>query len=118
MQHVSFISLAALAIAASLAGCAAAPPSPAAAGAPTVATPAATPATGAAPHCDELAAQIVAAEQARRTALEKGQDAWQAVIPFAVAARWASSKSAAADAEQRLAQLRSELDKHACARAG
>ena len=52
--------------------------------------------------CSELQTEIAAAEEAKRAAMEKQQHAWKAIVPFAVAARYADAKSAAADADQRV----------------
>jgi hypothetical protein len=65
-------------------------------------------------ECGQLDAQIASTEDARRTALDKQHDAWKAVVPFAVAARHASGKSAAAEAEQRLAELRAASARQGC----
>jgi hypothetical protein len=64
--------------------------------------------------CGELRAQIADTEAARRTALEKEQNAWKVVIPFAVAARYATSKSAVKEADEQLAQLHAESIRQGC----
>lgn len=103
MTHSPMTRLLALVAAASIAGCASAPET-------------APPATHSALDCSQIEAQIGAAEQARQAALEKEQDAWKVVIPFAVAARYASSKAAVSEADERLAQLRAESTRRGCAR--
>lgn len=65
--------------------------------------------------CSALVAQIAGAEQARREALEKQASAWKVVIPFAVAARHVSANAAFNEAERRLAQLRGQYARGACA---
>lgn len=95
-----------LVVAALATGCATAPTS----------APAAT--SVAATDCRQLAAEIARTEEARRAALEKEQGAWKAVIPFAVAARYASGKSDGENAEQRLAALNAEFSRQGCHRHG
>lgn len=87
-----------LALAVLAPGCASPPPSPAAA----------------APGCRQLAAEITRTQETRRAALEKEQNAWKAVIPFAVAARYASGRSAAGKADKRLQELRAEYSRQGC----
>jgi len=64
--------------------------------------------------CGQLDAQIAGTEDARRSALDKQHDAWKAVVPFAVAARHASGKSAAAAADERLVELRAASARQGC----
>lgn len=64
--------------------------------------------------CAQLGAQVAQAEAARHAALEREQNAWKVIVPFAVAARYATSKSAVADADERLAQLRAESTRQGC----
>jgi hypothetical protein len=71
-----------------------------------------------APACEQLAAEIARAEQARSESAQKQQDAWKAVVPFVVAARYASGRSALAEAEQRLGELRAEFGRQGCAEQG
>jgi uncharacterized small protein (DUF1192 family) len=93
----------ALLAAASVVGCASAPAAPQ----PTLAPAAST--------CEALQAEIDRTEAARRAALDRQQNAWKAVVPFAVAGRYASGKSAVAEAEQRLSALNAELRQQSCA---
>jgi len=72
----------------------------------------------AASDCRQLGGDIAKTEQARRAALEKQKDAWKVVVPFAVAARYASGKSALAQADKQLAQLRAEFTGQGCDRHG
>ena len=95
-------SVAACILAASLIGCAN--------------TPAGNPAKTAAPidNCVRLDIEYASATDARRAALEKKNNAWQVVIPFAVAARYTSASQAAAAADHRLAQLKDESHRLGC----
>jgi hypothetical protein len=65
--------------------------------------------------CVQLEGQIARAEEARRVADEKGQNAWKAVVPFAVAARYVSGKTAAAEAQEALDGLRTQSAQLGCA---
>jgi hypothetical protein len=65
--------------------------------------------------CHQLRVAIADAEDARLDANEKQQSAWKAVIPFAVAARYASGKSALAEADVRLTELNSRFVRQGCA---
>lgn len=76
------------------------------------------PARSAAPDCDQLGAEIAASEEARRAGLEQQKGAWKVVIPFAVAARYASGKAAATQADQRLDDLNAEFARQGCTRRG
>ena len=67
-----------------------------------------------APTCAQLDEQLARTEEARRAADEKGQNAWKAVVPFAVAARYASGKAAANEAEDTIAELRSQAALRGC----
>ena len=66
------------------------------------------------PTCAQLEEQLARAEEARRAADEKGQNAWKAVVPFAVAARYASGKAAANEAEDTIAALREQAALRGC----
>ena len=136
MSHLNIApgSLLCLAIATLMSGCAGGPPlsppplsslpTPAAAPASPVAqsprVPAAQPAAAPAPasiySCNELRAEIAEAERAKHAAERAGDDAWKAVVPVAVIARFARGKKAAADAAERLAQLEAAADRRGCAR--
>jgi len=65
-------------------------------------------------ECGELQAEIAGVEEAKRSAVARQQAAWKAVIPFAVAARYAGGKSAADDADKRLQQLKHESARQGC----
>jgi hypothetical protein len=65
-------------------------------------------------ECKDLNTEIAAVYEAKRQALEKQRDAWKVIIPFAVAARYAGGKSAVADADKRLNELRDESARRGC----
>ena len=92
-------------IALAVAGCASAPSAP-------------TTVAAAAPECRQLDAEIARTVDARRAAADREQNAWKAVVPFAVAARHVSGKIAESEAEQQLAALRAERDRQGCQRHG
>jgi hypothetical protein len=80
--------------------------------------PTAAPAVAAtAVDCETIATEQAHALEERRAALEKQDGAWRAVVPFAVAARYASGKSALGDAERRLQELNAQADRLGCPRA-
>lgn len=60
--------------------------------------------------CSQLPAEIAQSDEARRAALEKQQGAWKAVIPVAVAARYAMAKSELTAADERRATLQQQLE--------
>lgn len=82
-------------------------------GTPTRADPSAVVAPALA-DCAALAQQRQSLEQAHHDALERQQHAWQAVIPFAVAARYGSARSAASKAEEQLAALNAASARQGC----
>jgi hypothetical protein len=94
-------SASALAVAAWLAACAQTPP--------------ATPALQVASlDCASLASEIHAADEARRAAEQRRQDAWKVLVPFAVLARYGQADAAVDESGQRLAQLRRQADERGC----
>jgi len=102
-------TLAAIVAAAALAtGCANVPPAAASADAAGVDLAGAS--------CAQLDADIAQTDDALRAAQAKNQDAWKVVVPFAVAvaARYATSKSAANNATQQLDTLRAEAARRGC----
>ena len=101
----SIAAIAAFAAITALAGCAST--------APTASARTDT-AAASAPSCAQLDADIAQTDEALRTAKAKGQDAWKAVVPFAVAARYASGQAAANDAAQQLDALRAEAARLGC----
>jgi hypothetical protein len=72
--------------------------------------------TAGALSCSELAAAVARAEGTKRAASDKERDAWKAVVPFAVAARYASNRAAASEAERQLAGLHAEQARQGCDR--
>lgn len=105
LSHLALLAAAA----AALSGCAASPKTPA-----TDATPSLTATALPASECTRLQALIAETQATRQAAEQKAQDAWKAVVPFAVAARHVSGRSAATEAEQRLAGLQAEFDRKGC----
>lgn len=91
----------ALACAAVLAACAQAP------SAPDLQT--------AALDCAALEAQIDSTAQVQRRAEQQQHDAWKAVVPFAVVARYGQGKAAAGESAQRLAELQQHAALRGCA---
>jgi hypothetical protein len=73
-----------------------------------LALPAAAAANPGENECTQLEIERARAEQAKRSALEQGDKAWKAIVPFVVLARKASSKAAADEADQKLAELRQQ----------
>jgi hypothetical protein len=73
-----------------------------------LALPAAATANAAETDCTQLELERARTEQAKRSALEQGDKAWKAIVPFVVLARKASSKAAADEADQKLAGLRQQ----------
>jgi hypothetical protein len=70
----------------------------------------------AATSCEAIGAEAVRVAEAKRVAVEKEQDAWKAVVPFAVAARYASGKAAGDEAGRQLAALQVRSGQQGCAR--
>ena len=98
MRRITLLSLCALAT--FVAGCASSPkPQSASASA----------------DCSQLRAEIARAEADKRAATEKKEGAWKVVIPFAVAAKYVSGKSAADAADKRLDELRARSARQGCA---
>lgn len=64
--------------------------------------------------CQAIRGDIANAEAAKRAAAANEKDAWKAVIPFAVAAKYVSSKSAANQSDRQLERLRAELSAQGC----
>jgi hypothetical protein len=70
--------------------------------------------TAAARDCSELAAARERAQEQQRAAHQKEHGAWKAVIPVAVAARYASARSQAAAADERLAEANAAAEHQGC----
>jgi hypothetical protein len=65
--------------------------------------------------CRAIEAQIDTAAEAQRAAAQQQHDAWKAVVPFAVLARYGQGKAAADESQQRLDALRQQAALHGCA---
>jgi len=65
-------------------------------------------------ECDGLDYELVHASEAKRAAQARQQQAWKAVVPFAVAARYSSAKSQVSDADKWLAELQAESVQRGC----
>lgn len=65
--------------------------------------------------CTQLRAEIARAEDDKRAALDKKENAWKAVIPFAIAAQYGVGLRAADAADKRLGELGSQSQRHGCA---
>ncbi len=76
---------------------------------------AAAPTTPAALSCTQLEQEIRATDDARLLALEKREDPWTFVTPFAVRDVHVAAKSAVEDADAWLASLRDEARRKHCA---
>ena len=74
--------------------------------------PARTPAT--ALDCTAMQDEVRAAREAQHLATQQQQDAWKAVVPFAVMARYSQGKSAAEASAQRLDELQQQAALHGC----
>jgi hypothetical protein len=72
------------------------------------------PSTQSGDACLRIATDIERAEKARKEAVEKGDNAWKTVLPFAVIARKASSKAAVDEADKQLAALRQQAAAEGC----
>jgi len=70
--------------------------------------------TAAALDCSALDAEMARAADAQHTAAQQQQDAWKAVVPVAVAARYGHGKAAAAESQQRLSELQAQATQQGC----
>jgi len=68
--------------------------------------------------CAEISAEMDRTEAVRRAALAEQSDAWKAVVPFAVAARYAKARSAVSETDERLAALAVQSDRRGCTLSG
>jgi hypothetical protein len=105
MKHVTLSITSLFAVATLATGCAGTPGTP---------TAAFMPATPTAADCSQISAQIASTQAVKREALEKERDAWRYVVPFAVVARYSSSKSTARQADQQLAELDAAYKQQGC----
>ncbi|MCW5656488.1 MAG: hypothetical protein KIT60_02185 [Burkholderiaceae bacterium] len=78
-------------------------------------TPSAHDVQTAALDCAAIEAQIDTAADAQRAAAQLQHDAWKAVVPFAVMARYGRAKAAANESQQRLDALRQQAALRGCA---
>lgn len=78
-------------------------------------TPSAPDAQMAALDCAAIEAQIHSAAQQQRAAEQRQHDAWKAVVPFAVMARYGQGKAAASESQQRLDRLQQHAALRGCA---
>lgn len=78
-------------------------------------TPAFGPRTLPATECAHVAGEIARTDEARRAAVEEGDNAWKAIVPFVVLARKASSKAALDEADKKLAELKAQSLRQGCA---
>jgi hypothetical protein len=65
--------------------------------------------------CAAIEAQIANAADAQRAAAQQQHDAWKAVVPFAVVARYGKGKAAANESQQRLQELQQHAALRGCA---
>lgn len=65
--------------------------------------------------CAAIEAQVSVASQQQRAAAQQRQDAWKAVVPFAVMARHGQAKAAANESQQRLDGLQQQAALRGCA---
>lgn len=71
-------------------------------------------APAAALDCTAMQDEIRAAREAQHVAEQQQHDAWKAVVPFAVLARYGQGKSAAEASAQRLAELEQQAALRGC----
>ncbi len=64
--------------------------------------------------CLQLAAEVDRTDEARRAAVDEGDKAWKAIVPFVVLARKASSKAAVDEADRKLAELKAQSARQGC----
>jgi hypothetical protein len=64
--------------------------------------------------CTELHTELAEARESQRLATEAVSDAWHVVVPFWVAARYASARSDLADAQGRSTHLQAALSRKGC----
>jgi hypothetical protein len=65
--------------------------------------------------CNAVETELQRNAEAHRAAEQKQQDAWKAVVPFAVMARYGQGKAALAESEQRQADLQAQAARQGCA---
>lgn len=77
-------------------------------------TPLAPTAAASNPDCAALAADIAKAADAQRAAERKRNDAWKSVLPVAAVARFGQGSVEASQSQQRLDDLRSQVQRLGC----
>jgi hypothetical protein len=68
--------------------------------------------------CEQIATEMAGTRVARTQALEKQEDPWKFVIPFAVAGRHVAAASSVNEADRWLAELGTEAQRRGCLRRG
>ena len=71
-------------------------------------------ASAASPSCAAISREIAKTEEDRQHAIEEGKTAWKAVVPVAVAARYAASQAQAGAADDRLRSLQAQSGRQGC----
>lgn len=64
--------------------------------------------------CADLQAELAKAQAGEKAAEAAVADAWHVVVPFWVAARYASARSALSEAQGQSGQVQAELQRQAC----
>lgn len=64
--------------------------------------------------CKEIETEIAGTRDARMLAVEKHQDPWKFVIPFAVAGRHVAASSSVGEADRWLAELNAQAQSKGC----
>lgn len=64
--------------------------------------------------CQALLSEMESSEADKRIASEKKANAWKAVVPFIVAARYASSQSQLGEADERIEKLKAQFERQGC----
>lgn len=64
--------------------------------------------------CPRIALERQRAEQARAAAVEQGDNAWKAIVPFVIIARKAGSKAAVDEADRHITALRAQAAAQGC----
>lgn len=77
-------------------------------------TPSPDPQTAALSDCSAIEGELARNAEVRRTAAQQQQDAWKAVVPFAVAARYGKGKAAVDEADQHAAELQQQAALYGC----
>jgi hypothetical protein len=73
-----------------------------------------TASTDARSECARLLSEIAQSEQDKKAAAEKKDNAWHAVVPFIVAARYVDAKTSLGEADERIGKLQNEFNERGC----